>query len=203
MCPSTMRRRLALLVWSRSSAFPNTRHPLSTHGERAGRSLRNQGRGKDDGWLVHQRLGYNYRVSDLNCALGLAQLERMDEIIAQRHRVQALYRERLADEPRVQLQYVPSDVQVSWFVLVVRLADAYAPSDRDRILQALAARGIGCSNYFAPIHLQPLYVERFGYQRGDFPLCEALASRTIALPFHHELTEDDVDRVCNELKSLL
>jgi len=92
---------------------------------------------------------------------------------------------------------------MSWFVFVVRLSDEYDQADRDRILTELAARGVGCSNYFAPVHLQPFYVERHGYRPGDFPVCEALAERTIALPFHHELTEKDVDRVCNELRSLL
>ncbi len=167
------------------------------------RSLRNQGRDGDGGWLAHPRLGYNYRISDINCALGIAQLCRIEEIIAVRARVQILYRERLADEPRVRLQEVHPDVEMSWFVFVVRLSDEYDQADRDRILTELAARGVGCSNYFAPVHLQPFYVERHGYRPGDFPVCEALAERTIALPFHHELTEKDVDRVCNELRSLL
>jgi perosamine synthetase len=92
---------------------------------------------------------------------------------------------------------------MSWFVFVVRLSDEYDQADRDRILNELTARGIGCSNYFAPIHLQLFYVERFGYRPGDFPVCEAVAARTVALPFHHELTEEDVDRVCRELRSVL
>ena len=166
-------------------------------------SIRNQGRDADSGWLAHQRLGYNYRLSDINCALGLVQLGRMDEIINQRNCVYALYRERLADESRIRLQRVSPGTEVSWFVFVVRLSDEYSPADRDRILRTLSDRGIGCSNYFAPIHLQPFYVERFHYRAGDFPVCEALAERTVALPFHHELTEADVDRVCRELSCLL
>ncbi len=167
------------------------------------RSLRNQGRDTNGGWLAHPRLGYNYRLSDINCALGLAQLNRIDEIIAVRRGVEALYRERLHDEPRIVLQRVHPDTEVSWFVFVVRLADEYTQDDRDHILTALSERGIGCSNYFAPIHLQPFYVERFGHKPGDFPICEALASRSIALPFHHELTEEDIDHVCAELQRLL
>ena len=167
------------------------------------RSLRNQGRDTSGGWLTHQRLGYNYRLSDINCALGLVQLRRIDEMIAVRKRIEALYRERLADEPRIALQRVHPDVEMSWFVFVVRLADEYGQADRDRILTTLAERGIGCSNYFAPIHLQPFYVERFGYKPGDFPVCEAVAARSVALPFHHELTEEDVDTVCSELRRLL
>lgn len=167
------------------------------------RSLRNQGRDADGGWLAHSRLGYNYRISDINCAMGIVQLGRIDEIIAARKRVVTLYRERLADESRIRLQEVRRDVEMSWFVFVVRLVDEYDQKDRDRILKTLSDRGIGCSNYFAPIHLQPFYVERFGYKPGDFPVCEALAARTIALPFHHELTEADVDAVCAELRRLL
>jgi perosamine synthetase len=101
------------------------------------------------------------------------------------------------------MQHIHPDVGMSWFVFVVRLADEYDQDDRDRILRSLADRGIGCSNYFAPIHLQPHYVSTFGYQPGDFPVCEALAARTIALPFHHELTEEDIDIVCDALRRLL
>jgi perosamine synthetase len=167
------------------------------------RSLRNQGRDDNGGWLMHSRLGYNYRLSDINCALGIVQLARLPEIVEARTRVAAMYRERLAGESRIITQQVLPDVEVSWFVMVVRLADEFSQADRDRILMGLKERGIGCSNYFAPIHLQPFYVKRFGYKPGDFPVCEALASRTIALPFHHELTEQDVDTVCGELRRLL
>ncbi len=167
------------------------------------RSLRNQGRDTNGGWLAHPRLGFNYRISDINCALGLAQLARLGEIVDARTRVRALYCGRLGDEPRLRMPAVRDDTETSWFVFVVRLDDSYTQQDRDRILRTLSDRGIGCSNYFAPIHLQPFYVERFGYKPGDFPVCEALTARTIALPFHHELTGEDVDRVCDELCGLL
>ena len=167
------------------------------------RSMRNQGRDTEGGWLAHPRMGYNYRLSDINAAIGLVQLGRIDEIIAERTRVYALYRERLSDDRRLTLQGVASDVEISWFVFVVRLSNDHTQTDRDRILRTLNERGIGCRNYFAPIHLQPFYAERFGFKPGDFPICEALAARTIALPFHHELTEGDVDRVCEELLRLL
>ena len=167
------------------------------------RSIRNQGRDTDSGWLAHPRLGYNFRLSDINCALGIAQLERIDEMLAGRRRVAELYLERLAGETRLRLQRIVDHVEMSWFVFVVRLRDDYTPADRDRILGQLRDRGIGCSNYFAPIHLQPFYVERYGHKRGDFPVCEALADRSIALPFHHQMTEGDVDTVCTELSSIL
>lgn len=167
------------------------------------RSLRNQGRDTDGGWLSHPRLGYNYRLSDIHCAVGLVQLRRIEEILSARCRVEALYQRKLADEPRLVMQEIRPEVRMSRFVFVVRLADDYAPDARDRILAGLRDRGIGCSNYFAPIHLQAFYVERFGFKPGDFPICERVAARTIALPFHHELTEEDVDTVCTELRRLL
>jgi len=167
------------------------------------RSLRNQGRDTAGGWLAHPRMGYNYRLSDIQAALGLAQLHRIDEIIAARDRVQAWYRRRLAEEPRLSMQHVAAGQRVSWFVFVVKLADSYSQKDRDGILKSLTSAGVACSNYFVPIHLQPFYVEEFGYRPGDFPVCEAVAARTIALPFHHELSEPDVDRVCATLRRLL
>jgi perosamine synthetase len=167
------------------------------------KSMLNQGRDASAGWLAHARLGYNYRLSDINCALGIAQLERIAEINAARSRIAEMYLQRLAGEERLQTQLMGDDVDMSWFVFVVRLADNYTQVDRDRILTGLRARGIGCNNYFVPIHLQPFYVEQFGYKPGDFPITEAVAARTIALPFHADLTEDDLDRVCSELRALL
>ncbi len=167
------------------------------------RSMRNQGRDVAGGWLSHPRLGYNFRLSDINCALGIVQMQRIGEILPARARVAELYRQRLAGEQRVTMQKISPDVQMSWFVMVVKLDERYTQADRDRILHALRERGIGCSNYFVPIHLQPFYMESFGYGPDDFPICEAVAARTVALPFHAGLTATDVDRVCSELGSLL
>jgi len=166
-------------------------------------SMRNQGRSTGTGWLAHARLGYNYRLSDINCALGIAQMKRIDEILAQRRRVAGWYQQRLRDESRLTMQKLLPACQISWFVLVVRLTDDYTAQQRDQIMHRLRDQGIGCTNYFPPIHLQPFYVEQFRYQPGDFPVCEALCDRTIALPFHNHLTESDVDTVCRELRRLL
>ena len=166
-------------------------------------SMRNQGRDPDAGWLAHARLGYNYRLSDINCAIGVEQMRRLDEIIAKRARVADWYLERLADESRLQLQKIPPQVSISWFVFVVRLKDDYTQAQRDAILSKLQQAGIGCSNYFSPIHLQPFYREKFGYQPGDFPITEALSARTLALPFHNHLSEADVDYVVKTLRELL
>lgn len=167
------------------------------------RSLRNQGRDPDVGWLQHARLGFNYRISDINCALGVVQMQRLEEILAKRARVAEWYQERLGDEARVTFMKIRDDVRVSWFVMVVRLSDDYSQEDRDQILDGLRAAGIGCSNYFTPIHLQPFYQEEHGYAPGDFPVTEALSARTVALPFHNHLSETDVDRVVTELRKLL
>lgn len=167
------------------------------------RSLINQGRDPDAGWLAHARLGYNYRLSDIQAALGVVQMQRLDDILAQRARVAALYRQRLADESRVSLMHIRADVAISWFVFVVRLTDDYTLAQRDAILAGLTERGIGCNNYFTPIHLQPYYVEAYGHQPGDFPITESLSQRTIALPFHNRLTPDEVDHVVTVLQSLL
>ena len=166
-------------------------------------SLRSQGRDPDAGWHAHARLGYNYRLPDINCAIGVVQMRRLDEILARRALVASWYTQRLRDERRVSLMQVPADVRLSWFVFVVRLGDAYQRADRDRIMARLTERGIGCSNYFSPLHLQPFYVERFGHKPGDFPIAEALSARTIALPFHGRLSEADVERAVHELRSLL
>ncbi|MHC4441846.1 MAG: DegT/DnrJ/EryC1/StrS family aminotransferase [Planctomycetota bacterium] len=166
-------------------------------------SFRNQGRDAHGGWLGHVRLGYNYRISDINCALGVAQMKRIHEIIAKRTKVAQWYLKRLNHEKRISTQKILPQCKISWFVMVVRLSDDYTMQDRDRILKKIGQTGIGCSNYFPPIHLQPFYAQKFGYKRGDFPVCEALSDRTIALPFHNHLTEQNVDTVCKTLISLL
>ncbi len=167
------------------------------------RSMRNQGRDPDAGWLQHSRLGFNFRLPDLNCALGIVQMERLDDILGKRSRIAQGYVDRLRDEPRVSFQFVPSDVEISWFVLVVRLDERYSQGDRDALLGKLRDHQIACSNYFTPIHLQPFYQTDYGYKAGDFPITEALSARTVALPFHNGLSEADLDRVVETLRKLL
>lgn len=165
------------------------------------RSLRNQGRDENGGWLAHNRLGYNYRLSDINCVLGLAQLERIDEILARRARVAQYYLDHLDG-----MLFVPSALPGtarSWFAFVGCLPQDFGKNQRDRILEELGRRGIGCNNYFPPIHLQPFYVDMFGYHNGDFPITESISSRTIALPFHNRLTEEQVVEVVENLRTLI
>jgi len=166
-------------------------------------SLRNQGRGKGDGWLSHERLGYNYRLSDINCALGIVQLSRIEEIKAKRKQVAKWYQEMLASEDRLIVPSEPDGCDMSWFVFVVRLIEGFTVQQRDGILEDVKSKGIQVSNYFPPVHLQPFMVERFGYKKGDFPVTESVCERTIALPFYNNLTKDEVATVCRTLKETI
>jgi perosamine synthetase len=163
------------------------------------RSMRNQGRSDDRVWFQHERLGFNYRISDINCVLGIAQLERIDEILAKREKLVRLYNERLKDTEDLILPHFEGNKKISWFVYVTRLRDKYTRADRDRILGKLKEKGIGCSDYFSPIHLQPYYKTLFGYNEGDFPVTEEVSQRTIALPFFNTLKENEIDYVCENL----
>jgi len=167
------------------------------------RSMRNQGRSEDGAWLQHERLGYNYRISDINCALGIAQLERIDEILAKREKVARLYNERLRVFEELIIPEFEEGKKISWFVYVVRLIDKYSRRNRDLILAKLKEAGIGCSNYFTPIHLQPFYRKMFGYKKGDFPVTEKVSERTIALPFYNNLKEEQIDYVCEKLIKII
>lgn len=159
------------------------------------RSLRNQGRDVFDGWLNHTRLGYNYRLDELSAALGLAQLNRLDELLAKRARVAAWYQERLAGVECVETPRIAeSTTRMSWFVYVVRILP---PARRDLVVRLLAERGIPSRPYFTPIHLQPFYRQRFGYRDGDFPVTEHLGAVSLALPFSGVMTEEQVDTVCS------
>jgi dTDP-4-amino-4,6-dideoxygalactose transaminase len=165
------------------------------------RSLRNQGRDVMNAWLDHSRLGYNYRLDEMSAALGLAQVRRLDELLAKRARVAGWYNERLAGHDLVQVpQIAPATTRMSWFVYVVRI---HPPASRDGVMAALAAQGIPSRPYFTPIHLQPVYVQRFGYRRGDFPVTEHLGDVSLALPFSGVMTQDQVDFVCAHLLRLL
>jgi len=166
-------------------------------------SLRNQGRAKHSGWLSHERLGYNYRLSDINCALGIVQLSRIDEIKAKRNQVAKWYQEILADDNRLIVPAEPLGCDISWFVFVVRLAKEFTLQQRNKVLETMTEHGIQVGNYFPPVHLQPFMVERFGYRQGDFPVTESVCKSTVALPFYNNLPKDEVAVVCRELKEAL
>ena len=166
-------------------------------------SLRNQGRNKEGGWFGHERLGYNFRLSDINCALGIVQLSRIEQIKAKRKQVAKWYQEMLADDERIIVPTEPADCDMSWFVFVVRLADNFTRQQRDRILERMQERGIQVSNYFPPVHLQPFMARQYGYKEGDFPITEKACKSTIALPFYNNLSRDQVATVCKTLKDAI
>jgi dTDP-4-amino-4,6-dideoxygalactose transaminase len=170
--------------------------------DRLFKSLRNQGRGDSGVWLQHERLGFNYRLSDINCALGLSQLGRIAEILRQRREVAEEYRRHLADIEELELPlYMVADGEISWFVYVVRLK-GFARAERDEVLRRLKSEGIACNNYFSPLHLQP-HVRRLGYQEGDFPITEAIAASTVALPFYNNLQSEQIRRIGDVLRRAL
>jgi perosamine synthetase len=164
-------------------------------------SERNQGRAPDMGWLDHDRLGFNYRLSDIACALGLAQLERLDDMLTARARVAELYREALGGIEGLALPCPDADGnRRGWFVYVVQLPREHG---RDDVIRALAERSIPSKPYFPAIHLMSFYREQFGHREGQFPVCEDVAARSIALPFFPTMTEGQVERVAGELRGVL
>jgi perosamine synthetase len=164
-------------------------------------SERNQGRAPDMGWLDHDRLGFNYRLSDIACALGLAQLARLDEMLAGRERVAGLYRAALAGIEGLSLPCEDAGGnRRGWFVFVVQVPRA---CDRDTVIRQLGERGIQSKPYMPAIHLMSFYRERFGHREGEFPVCEDVAARSLALPFFPELSEGQVARVAEALHDAL
>jgi dTDP-4-amino-4,6-dideoxygalactose transaminase len=163
------------------------------------RSLRNQGRDASGTWLNHIRLGYNYRMDEMSAALGLSQIEKIDELLAKRRQVTKWYDERLEDVEGIQTPYVaPTTTRMSWFVYVVRIVPEIS---RNRVLRELRKQGIPSRPYFTPIHLQPFYIDTFGYRRGDFPVTERAGDTCLALPFSSVMTEEQVDVVCEALRT--
>ena len=163
------------------------------------RSLRNQGRDTFNEWLSHSRLGYNYRLDEMSAAVGLAQIRRIEELLSKRARVAAWYNERVDEIPGVEKPpIVSTTTRMSWFVYVIRCADNV---NRNDLMAYLQEHGIPSRPYFTPIHLQPFYREKFGYQRGDFPQTEKAGNTFLALPFSGVMTEAQVDYVCLQLKT--
>ncbi len=164
------------------------------------RSERNQGRALDMGWLDHSGLGFNYRLSDLAAALGVAQLERLDEMLARRSAVASLYEQGLAVVEGVSTPIATRGKERrSWFIYPVRLAEEI---DRDAVIARLAERGVASKAYLPCIHLFP-HLRELGYREGQFPVAEAASARSLALPFFPAMTESQVARVCEALAESL
>lgn len=175
------------------------------------RSLRNQGRspgacssGQHGGgaWLGHERVGYNYRLSELHAALGVGQMRRLNELMARRAEVAERYIARLMGHSELVLPTVDPATEMSWFVFVVRLKPGYTRVERDRIIAGMRNHEVGCADYFQCIHLQPAYAD-LGRGPGSFPIAESVSERTIALPFHPRLTDREIDLVAQTLELMI
>jgi perosamine synthetase len=177
---------------------------VTTHSEEEWhliRSLRNQGRPEPGGWLEHVRLGFNYRLSDVAAALGIGQLERLDEILTLRAQAAARYGELLRGIDGVELPYADDEAHTrSWFVYVVLLPDA---ATRERVIAAFEREGVGYNRYLPSIHLQPYMRERFGFDEGLCPVAEDVSSRSLALPFFTGIEAGSQQRVAEVLASAL
>lgn len=179
------------------------------------RSLRNQGRSeasspapvntdnRQGSWLAHERLGYNYRLSEIACAMGIAQMERLDAMLQRRREIAGMYMNKLMGFEDIILPNVESPETMSWFVFVIRLTDLFGHVERDRIITGLRRHDVGAANYFPCIHLQPFYREQHGFEKGDFPVAESISERTIALPFYNRMDETTVELVVQTLKVML
>jgi perosamine synthetase len=177
-------------------------------------ALRNHGRYESDpagiaqtpessgSWFEHAELGFNYRLSEMQCALGLAQLARIEAILARREAIARRYCELLGGDSNLILPAIDLPGQrLSWFVFVVRLAARFSQADRDRVQRDLAAEGIATGRYFAPIHLQPAYAA--WRERARLPVTESAAARALALPFFNRITNEQIERVCGVLRRVL
>lgn len=167
------------------------------------RKLRNQGRRESGEWLQHEELGYNYRISELNCALGSSQLQRLESILERREAVAREYHRRLQTEFDLQLPAIELPRRrISWFVYVLRLRGSFSATQRDRIIQEIASRGIACGRYFAPIHLQPAYRAQ-PHRCMTLTHTESIAPRTLGLPFFNNISTEQIEEVCQTLSELL
>lgn len=165
------------------------------------RSLRNQGRDNNGTWLKHIRLGYNYRMDEMSAALGKVQITRIGELLQRRENVARMYRSRLSRIKDIILPMEkPRNGKRSWFVYVIRFAKKY---DRKHILLELEKNGIPTRPYFVPIHLQPFYKKKFGFSNGDLPVTESVAKTTLALPFHNNITKEQINYIGDILENVI
>jgi perosamine synthetase len=167
------------------------------------RSMRNQGRNEKSEWLDHARLGFNYRLSDIHAALGIAQLERIGELLAQRHSAAVLYDSQLQEVPGLRTPKQTAGCSKSWFVYVVQLLSSAGCELRDEILHSLRSRGIGCQAYFPAIHRQPYMKGRYISPFGRLKETELASDQCLAIPFFSTISESQVFSVCEALKQAL
>jgi perosamine synthetase len=159
------------------------------------KSMRNQGRNANEDWLVHERLGYNYRMDEMSASLGVTQLKKLDWMIEKKRNIVHWYKEELSSLEAVILPRLDSKNTSSLFVYVIRIVNGV----RDRVMDTLTKKKIQTKPYFPVIHLQPYMKKMFGYKEGDFPMAELVASQTLALPFYVGLEKTDIKYICREI----
>lgn len=166
------------------------------------RILRNQGRDPGLDWFQHVEVGFSYRLADINCALGTEQLRRVDDVLARRENLAALYDSKLENVPGIERPSLSvENGRISWFCYVVQITTASGRSVRDYVSEQLAKRGIATGRYFAPLHLQPVIAQ--DHSTAQLPVTEEVAQRVLALPFFNQLTEAEVSEVCASLREVL
>ncbi|MGH9575392.1 MAG: DegT/DnrJ/EryC1/StrS family aminotransferase [Candidatus Acidiferrales bacterium] len=167
------------------------------------RAARNQGRDASEAWLRHSLVGFNYRLSELHCALGVAQLERIDDLLAARVSVAEYYAESLAGIPQIGLPWDPTDTIRSWFAYVIQMKGPAGPTLRDRLIAGLKKRDIGCQTYFPCVHLQPYFEKLRLLPKRSLSVAESASERCLALPFFPSMTEEQVEEVCTAVREVI
>lgn len=162
------------------------------------RALRNQGRKDMDLWLDHSYLGYNFRIDELSSAVGVAQMERVEEILDKRRTVAEYYDNELAKIKGVKIPYTPKSQKNGWFVYVIRVNERI----RNKTMDSLIKNGISVRPYFTPIHTQPCY-NKFGYKLNDFPVTASVSAETIAIPFHTDIKRREQNYVIRKIDEIL
>lgn len=162
-------------------------------------SLRNQGRSKNGDWLVHERMGYNYRIDEMSASLGITQLKKIDWMIEEKRRIASWYNSMLQAIAGVDIPVVGQDRTHSWFVYVIRVKKG----KRNKLMNQLGNLGIQTRPYLPVIHLQPFMKKMFNFKRGDFPVAEKVADETLALPLYIGLKLRDIEYISDKIRKIL
>ncbi|MBU0898244.1 MAG: DegT/DnrJ/EryC1/StrS family aminotransferase [Nanoarchaeota archaeon] len=145
--------------------------------------------------------GFKANMTDMQAALGLHQLKKLDGFIETRQKNAELYTKLLSDVPGIKTPTVKDDIKHSWYIYTI-LIDGLK-INRDEVIKALRAENIGTSVHFIPLHLQPFFQKTYGYQKGDFPNAEYVYDRMISLPFFSHMTEKDIEDACSAIKRIV
>lgn len=162
-------------------------------------SMRNQGRSKSGDWLIHKRLGYNYRIDEMSASLGVTQLKKIEWMIGEKRKIASWYNEALADINGVEVPVIGPNRIHSWFVYVIRVKGGR----RNKLMSELSKMGIQTKPYLPVIHLQPFMCEMFNFKEGDFPKAEGIAKETLALPLYIGLKPKDIEYISDKINKFV